>query len=153
MVDEESAFTEFERRYRREYGVFYEFLAAFYGMQASEESYFWEAKKITNCPLSEFEAFVELVGGVASGETALTGPQEVAQHLAGSADSLAKAADELDSRVGALHGTDVVTSAMSEAARIQVQVLLGADAEEETPLFPDGLISSIDGVHWAHPPS
>ena len=27
LVDEESAFTEFERRYRREYGGFYQFLA------------------------------------------------------------------------------------------------------------------------------
>ncbi|MGQ0772989.1 MAG: tryptophan 7-halogenase [Pseudonocardiales bacterium] len=153
MVGEQAAFTEFERRYRREYAVFYEFLAAFYGMQVSEHSYFWEAKKITNCPLSEFEAFVELVGGVASGEASLARPDAVAAHLVSSAHSLAKAAGELDSRVGALHATDVVTSAMSEAARIQVQVLLGADADEESPLFADGLISTTDGVHWAHPPT
>src|SRR5262249_53584041 len=75
LGDEESAFTEFERRYRREYGGFYEFLASFYGMQKNERSYYWEAKKVTNCPLSDFEAFVELVGGVASGDMSLTRPE------------------------------------------------------------------------------
>lgn len=153
MVDEESAFQEFEQRYRREYGVFYEFLAAFYGMQASEQSYFWEAKKITNCPLSEFEAFVELVGGVASGEASLTRPDEVAQQLVSSSHSLATAADELDDRVGALHATDVVVNAMSEAAQVQVQALLGVDAGEEAPLFANGLVSTPDGVHWVRPSS
>lgn len=116
-------------------------------MHASEQSYFWEAKKITNCPLSELEAFVELVGGVASGETSLTQPGAVAQHLVSSSYSLANAADELDGRVGALHAT----SAMREGARVQTQVLLGADAGEETPLFADGLVSTTDGVHWVHP--
>ncbi|MGH3932862.1 MAG: tryptophan 7-halogenase [Pseudonocardiaceae bacterium] len=154
MVDEQAAFTEFERRYRREYEVFYEFLAAFYGMHTDEQSYFWEAKKITNCPLSEFEAFVELVAGGASGEASLTRPHAVAQHLLDSSRSLAEAADEPDSRrVGALHATDVVANAMGQAAQIQLQVLLGADAGQETPLFPNGLISTIDGVHWTHPPS
>jgi halogenation protein CepH len=152
MVDEESAFTEFERRYRREYGVFYEFLAAFYGMHASEQSYFWEAKKITNCPLSEFEAFVELVGGVASGEALLTRPEAIVQHLVSTSDSLTSAADELDGRVGALHATGVVAGAMSEGARVQAQALLGSDAGEESPLFINGLVSATDGVHWRHPP-
>lgn len=153
MVDEESSFKEFERRYRREYGAFYEFLIAFYGMQASEQSYFWEAKKITNCPLSELEAFVELVGGVASGEASLTGPEAIAHHFLSSSYSLANAVGEQDGRVGALHATDVVASAMSEGARVQAHVLLGADAGEETPLFANGLVSTTDGVHWVRPSS
>ncbi len=151
MVDEESAFTEFERRYRREYGVFYEFLVAFYGMHASEQSYFWEAKEITNCPLSEFEAFVELVGGVASGEVSLTRPEAVAQHLTSSSYSLTNATDELDGRVGGLNTVGVVASAMSEGVRLQARVLLGAAAGQETPLFANGLVSAADGVHWVHP--
>ena len=44
-----------------------------------------------------------------------------------------------------------MVSAMSEAARIQVQALLGADAGEETPLFADGLVSTPDNVHWISP--
>src|SRR5262249_3582184 len=76
-VDEESAFTEFERRYRREYSVFYEFLASFYELQASEKSYYWEAKKITSSRLADTEAFVELVAGFTSGDSALVRPEKI----------------------------------------------------------------------------
>ncbi len=41
--DEEACFTEFERRYRREFGVFYEFLLTFYDMNQDADSYFWSA--------------------------------------------------------------------------------------------------------------
>src|SRR5579859_28984 len=71
-VDEQAAFQEFEQRYRREYAVFYEFLMSFYNMNASTGSYFWSAKKITNSMTSELESFADLVGGVSSGEAALT---------------------------------------------------------------------------------
>jgi len=151
MVDEESAFTEFERRYRREYGLMYEFLIAFYGMHTSEQSYFWEAKKITNCPLSELEAFVELIGGVSSGEASLTRPEAIAQHLVSSSHSLAKAFDETDGRVGGLGAVAFVANAMIGADRPMVQALLGAGTGQETPLFTNGLVSATDGVHWVHP--
>ena len=120
-------------------------------MQASEQSYFWEAKKFINCPLSEFEAFVQLVGGAASGEASLTQPKAVAQHLLSGSQSLAEATDKLNSQTDALHSTGVVANAMSQAAQVQLQVLLGADAGPEIPLFPDGLISTPDGMHWIHP--
>ncbi|MFD8221349.1 tryptophan 7-halogenase [Streptomyces sp. NPDC059697] len=151
LVDEDAAFQEFERRYRREYGVFYEFLVSFYVMQASEESYFWEAKKITNCPLTELEAFVELVGGVASGEAGLTDASALSDQLAGSAQSLADAAGDMSEQVGAVHASGVVSRAMSEGARVQAQALLGPDGAEVDPLFPGGLVSSADGLHWVRP--
>src|SRR5512146_1786052 len=70
-VDEDTAFGEFEQRYRREYGVFYEFLVSFYDMHVDESSYFWSAKKVTDSTSSDLESFVSLVGGISSGETAL----------------------------------------------------------------------------------
>ncbi len=57
-VGENAAFTEFEARYRREYGVFYEFLMSFYDMHVDEDSYFWSAKKVTGNSHSELESFV-----------------------------------------------------------------------------------------------
>lgn len=145
-VSEEEAFWEFERRYRREYGVFYEFLVAFYGMQASEQSYFWQARQITNCPGTDLQAFVELVGGVASGEGALT-PYGTPDRLVRSAQSLARTAES----GGVLHNNDLVSNAMSEGIRLQAQALLGADGAEDTPVFSDGLVSSPDGVCWVRP--
>src|SRR5580658_10499488 len=49
LVDEERSFAEFEARYRREYGLFYEFLVSFYDMNGDDNSYFWQAKKVTRC--------------------------------------------------------------------------------------------------------
>jgi FAD-dependent halogenase len=153
VMDEEAAFTEFERRYRREYGVFYEFLASFYGLQASEESYYWEAKKITNSGLKELEAFTELVGGFASGEVSLTRPERLAEAAPHLADLLAGRGEASDEGIQLAGG--VVASAMSEGGQILAQAQLGAgeDGAQETPLFPDGLISSHNGAHWAYPPS
>jgi halogenation protein CepH len=150
-VGEDEAFREFERRYRREYGVFYEFLVSFYGMHSSEQSYFWEAKKITNCPLSEFEAFVELVGGVASGEAKLIGAHDVARRMQDSSQALSTAADSSRDRPGALFSSELVRNAMSEAAQVQTQARLGVDVDDESPLFDDGLICAADGLHWIRP--
>src|SRR5262249_39822491 len=71
LVTEDAAFTEFEARYRREYGVFYEFLMSFYDMHVDENSYFWQAKKVTQNSHSELESFVELVAGMSTTEFAL----------------------------------------------------------------------------------
>ncbi|MDW5329551.1 tryptophan 7-halogenase [Plantactinospora sp. KLBMP9567] len=71
-VPEATAFDEFESRYRREYGNFYEFLVSFYDRHVDENSYFWSAKKITNHPASDLEAFTSLVGGLTTGEQVAT---------------------------------------------------------------------------------
>ncbi|GLY85062.1 tryptophan 7-halogenase [Actinoallomurus iriomotensis] len=147
-VGEKEAFQEFERRYRREYGVFYEFLVSFYGMHVDEQSYFWAAKKVTKTPLPELEAFVELVGGLASGDVIGGTPESVADELVGGAEALAEAADGSDTSSGELHAKPVVANAMAESANLQAEILLGAEA---TPLFPDGLVSTLDGLHWTYP--
>ncbi|WP_344986556.1 tryptophan 7-halogenase [Streptomyces violaceus] len=72
-LDENRLFTEFEARYRHEYSLFHEFLVSFYDMHQDERSYFWKARKVTRSGTTELEAFVELVGGLASGDTSLTG--------------------------------------------------------------------------------
>jgi halogenation protein CepH len=92
LVDEDAAFREFEERYRREYGVFYEFLMAFYDMHVSENSYFWSAKKVTKNTNTELESFVDLVGGVSSGEAALTKAESLARSYRHRSSEFAEAA-------------------------------------------------------------
>ncbi|WP_370964538.1 tryptophan 7-halogenase [Amycolatopsis sp. cg9] len=159
-IDETTAFTEFERRYRREYGLFYEFLISFYDMHHSEDSYFWNAKKVTASELPELESFVELVGGVASTEARIVqsgvevGTAEVAQRIAnGSAeftDALEKAAAEDEGAMLPLLKSAVAGQALRESSEIQAQAMYGVDAENELPLFEDGLIVSPDGMSWSH---
>jgi FAD-dependent halogenase len=154
-IEEKSAFHEFERRYKREYGVFYEFLTAFYDMHSDENSYFWKAMKVTSSTRPELEAFVDLVGGVSSGESALTDAEAAARHFRTRSAEFAGAVDELtkqqDGSMVPLFKSPVVRYAMQESAQIQTRVLLGEDAERERPLFADGLIPSPDSMTWVLP--
>lgn len=151
-VGEEAAMNEFEARYRREYGVFYEFLMSFYDMHQAEGSYFWEAKKVTRNSRSEMESFVDLVGGVSSGESALTGADGIEQRLHTQNREFASAvetiADGGNDNWAPLLGSSVVREAMTESSKVQMHAALGEDAEEETPLFDGGLIPSADGMTW-----
>ncbi|MEK2492607.1 tryptophan 7-halogenase [Kitasatospora purpeofusca] len=156
-LTEQRAFEEFEGRYRREYAVFYEFLSAFYDMQGNEENYFWKAKKVTAFDSSDLEAFVTLVGGVASRERALTGPAELAEQFASSSKSLADAVaatgsmqTESGERMDHLFGAKVVGDVMQEMNEIQRRGVLGT-AIKESPLLEGGLVPGPDGLSWAEP--
>jgi halogenation protein CepH len=156
LVEEKAAMQEFEARYRREYGVFYEFLVSFYEMHHDENSYFWQAKKVTNASRPELESFVELVGGVSSGEAALTSADTMAQRMRSNTDEFSEAVDAKDGEAegwGNLLNSPVVRDAMAEGSKVQMQALFGDDAEQELPLFEGGLIPSPDGMFWVHAPT
>jgi halogenation protein CepH len=67
-VDEDRCLAEFEARYRREFGLFRDFLIAFYQLQQDERSYFEHAHRLTRHAGTDREAFVELVGGVSASD-------------------------------------------------------------------------------------
>jgi halogenation protein CepH len=154
-VDEKLAFSEFERRYRREYGTFYEFLVSFYEMNHSTSSYFWSAKKITNDNSSELESFVNLVGGVSSGEAVLTGGGSVTQHLKSRAKEVSEAADEFV----AINERDMlpwfksalIREATAGMEEVQALAVLGDRMPAGTQIFDHGLIPSPDGMFWWKP--
>lgn len=152
LVDEPRAMREFEARYRREYGVFYEFLLSFYEMHHDENSYFWQAKKVTRTNRPELQSFVELIGGVSSGDQVLTDADVVAKRLAAGsaefADAVGTLAGDADDSMVPLMKSSVVREVMQEGGQVQMRALLGADAEPEAPLFSGGLVPSADGMFW-----
>ncbi len=154
-VDEQAAFCEFEQRYRREFGVYYEFLVSFYDLNVNEDSYFWSAKKVTKNTSSDLQSFVELIGGVSSGEAALPTEDPGTDHYQGRSSEFASAVDQLiadeEQSMVPIIKSSIVKSAMQEGAREQARVLLGQDAGPETPLFEGGLIASKDGLSWSVP--
>lgn len=156
-VSEQAAFTEFEGRYRREYGVFYEFLTSFYDMHSDEQSYFWAARKVTKDSQSELEAFVDLVGGLSSGENALAMTADVAQRFKAGSDEFARAIDAMasdkDKSMVPLFKSSVVRKAMQEGAQVQSRAILGAEFGAEPPIFENGLVPSLDGMFWRIPNS
>ncbi|WP_250029480.1 tryptophan 7-halogenase [Paractinoplanes maris] len=149
-VTEDRAFAEFEGRYRREYRVFYEFLSAFYDMQSDESSYFWRARKVTNFNTTDLEAFVSLVGGVHSGEQALTQARKSSGALADAVERTGDMQTESGERMHHLFGTPVVREVMQEMNNIQVRGIRGADAKE-LPLLDNGLVPGPDGLSWMDP--
>jgi FAD-dependent halogenase len=153
LLDEEAAFQEFEARYRHEYRVFYEYLMSFYAMHADKESYFWEAKKITNSSYPELEAFVNLVGGVSSGDFDLEKDGEaIARRVTSESDELGNAFKQIassgDDSVIPLLKTSVFRHAMQESEKVLSRAQLGAEYDTEQPLLANGLISSEDGLAW-----
>ena len=154
-VDENTAFREFEQRYRREFGVYYEFLVAFYDLNVNEDSYFWSAKKVSKNTNSDLQSFVELVGGVSSGEAALATAESSADHYKRRSSEFASAVDQLvannEQSMVPIIKSSIVKSAMREGANEQVRVLLGQDAGPEIPLFDGGLVASPDGLGWSRP--
>jgi FAD-dependent halogenase len=153
IMDEQTAFQEFELRYRREYGAFYEYLMCFYDMHVDENSYFWSAKKITKSSNPELEAFVDLVGGISSGEAALAEAETLVQRVKSRSEEYVGAVDELvanrEQSMLPLYESSVVRQASLEGTQIQVLAMLGAAAKKELPLFDNGLIPSADGMFWS----
>ena len=154
-VDEDTAFREFEQRYRREFGAYYEFLVAFYDLNVNEDSYFWSARKVTKNTNSDMQSFVELVGGVSSGEAALATGQSSADHYKRRSSEFASAVDQLvannEQSMVPIIKSSIVKHAMQEGAKEQARVLLGEAAGPEAPLFDGGLIASPDGLSWSLP--
>ncbi|MGY4927231.1 tryptophan 7-halogenase [Streptomyces sp. 900105755] len=152
-VGEHEAFSEFEMRYRREYGVYHEFLKAFYDLNVTQDVYYSSAKQVTKNVRTELESFVELIGGVSGESLAVTGStagdyESRAREFAEAVDELI--ADEGQSMIPVLKSS-VVKRAMHEGAQVQARALLGPDSETERPLFEGGLVPSADGLFWSVP--
>ena len=144
-VSEERSFAEFEARYRREYGVFYEFLVSFYDMQRDERSYFWQAKKVTDVDATEAAAFAELVGGLVPGEAG------VGIRLAGAAADLERAVERLATagdRRNPLYSSRTVGETFRQGRNLQEQALYGAPLDDTDPPVPNGLALAKDGLAW-----
>jgi halogenation protein CepH len=149
-MDETRCFEEFEKRYRREFRNFYEFLAAFYDMHQHEDSYFWKARKIIKSGETMEEAFVTLVAGVSNlqhDETLLVDNvqlEKIKQELR----QLENAEEDEAAPYFAAEKESFLDVLVEEATQLQAQASVGAKRGEEKPLFAGGLIPSADGFRW-----
>lgn len=161
-LDEASCFAEYERRYRREYGNFYQFLTAFYDMHQDPTSYFWAARKVLNTEERSNEAFVRLVAGVSAEDEPVFKSEEFFQVRVGFGDWFqdmlshqaedAVAADSVPEFDQAKFDPDRFMQGFNtEIVQLQTQALLGARRPTEAPLSQQGLVPSKDGFHWQRP--
>lgn len=161
-LDDERCFGEYEVRYRREFGNFYQFLLAFYDMNQDMDSYFWSARKIVSTEERDNEAFIRLVAGrsqvdepafyeehnffdVREGfghwmEQTLN-PEAVRQTNPRSVPAPRRVA-------GGFDATAFMAGFTQEIAQLQVQARLGERRGAEAPLASGGLVPSRDGLEW-----
>lgn len=149
-LDEARCFAEFEERYRREYGVFYDFLLGFYDMHRDEDSYYWTARKVLNSDEMSNEAFVRLVAGAGTAGPEFFSMREGIgrrfetyknERLHGVPRAVDDAEEKLDI-------PDILEGMSREESQIWDQAVEGAD-ESPAPVLRRGLVPSADGLHWS----
>src|SRR4030095_6469363 len=158
-LDEERCFNEFEGRYRREYGNFYQFLMAFYDMHKDEESYFWAARKVLNTEERANEAFIRLVAGVSSsGEPLYASPEAFFEARRGIGDLFqlytqgpGEALESVTLNTERFNPATLLNDLITEAVQVQTQARAGRSRPLEAPILKGGLIPSVDGFHWHAP--
>ncbi|AKT41163.1 tryptophan halogenase [Chondromyces crocatus] len=166
-MSEQRCFEEFERRYRREYGNFYQFLVAFYDMNQDTDSYFWSARKIINTEERANEAFVRLIAGRSNldepvfqsvAKDFFTEREGFGAWFGGLVTSMAKGdGGGLMVGEGATDATESTGFAPEnfmqgftrEITELQHLAMFGEDRGPETPLWSGGLVPSRDGLAWA----
>lgn len=154
-IPEERCFDEFERRYRREFGNFYQFLLSFYDTHKDEQSYFWEARKVLNTDEKANEAFLRLVAGVASSgeriyhdaDAFLREGLDFTQLFTQSGQGYLDAGNSSGGDQGAKEG-EFMSNLLSGVAEIQNLASRGTRRATETPMFAQGLIPTLDGLRW-----
>ncbi|KWT59066.1 tryptophan halogenase [Streptomyces albus subsp. albus] len=152
-MDEGRAFGEFEARYRREYTVFHDFLAAFYSMQAPKDTYFWQAHKVTGGQAGALASFINLVGGLASGDRVLIDADQLTGRLATASRVLDETADgyQADPAGDPWDESPMLAETFAQSDALAGQGVARGDFAEKTPQFPGGLVATADGLHWAEP--
>lgn len=167
-IAEALAFDEFQRRYRREFAVFYRFLAGFYEMHHDETSYFWQAHKLLEADsvltsTQARESFIQLASGLAdSGEPLF-------QNGEAFVDSFRQAVRVTQHRIVDARGNSLtpeeehlVEDQRTQLFREQNELWEVTAAQHgtlpledgyrrTTPIFQAGLVPTADGLAWQSP--
>ncbi len=158
-MTEEAGLDLYEKQYRLEFSIFYDFLLGFYDMHQDEESYFWNARKVLGSEETANHAFLQLVAG--AGTTA--GEFVRLRERSGELFQL-----RVDSTVDPARNPDLLKALLQERGAAEVHLrAIGRSARVGSP---DGLEAppprngqaggghdggyavSPDGLHWAPAP-
>jgi halogenation protein CepH len=152
-VDEERCMDEFERRYRREYIAFYDFLVGFYDMHHDEGSYFWQARKVLRTEERDADAFIRLVAGGATTANDFLQMSGIKRNFFEdyvTSRSLNEDPEQFFRRYSdkQFDAKAFTRNLRRERAAILEQAAAG-EARDGEALFEGGLVPSRDGFHWS----
>jgi halogenation protein CepH len=179
-VDEAACIREFERRCRREFTVWYDFLVAFSDRQQDWNSYFWAARSILQSPDRNNDAFIRLISeGGTRPEDFGASAEDYFIRRAGMGAACEAMMDEViahplpvppgldstappeppppvpvpspQSEAASSGPVWILNDVMSERQRVAREVTMFE--AEHAPTVPDGLIPTPDGLRWMHPES
>jgi halogenation protein CepH len=137
-VDETRCFEEYEQRYRKEYGVFYDFLLSFYDMDQEAESYFWAARKVINTEEKNNEQFIRLVAGSTSAHEFFREREGIGERMEQTRHESAHTPKP----------DDIISGYHEVRSQILAQAHQGEARQGEQPMFPGGLVTTKDGLYW-----
>jgi FAD-dependent halogenase len=145
----------YERRYRLEYSVFYDFLISFYDMHQDEQSYFWKARKVLGSDEAANHAFLQLVAGAGTTVAEFLRLRERSGELfqlrVDSTVDPKKRPDLLRELMKERDVTEVHLRAVGRSARVGGQDALDAPLDFNRggdPAANDGYRVSPDGLYW-----
>jgi len=155
-LSESRVFDEFERRYRREFSYFYDFLIAFYDFNKDQESYYWSARNVLNTAEIGNDAFIRLVAGVGgSAERLYDNDLPFPADHTGMAEAMFGHFGNNENRgnlpASGFDRSRFMSGFLAEVTQMQSQAVFKRLRSPEVPLFEDGLVPSRDGFHWCNP--
>jgi halogenation protein CepH len=157
-LDEARCFEEFERRYRMEFGRFYDFLIAFYDIDQDIDSYYWTARKVINSEEKGNEAFIQLVSGIGAGERLYSSSEDFMNARDGLGQTLfpesagGEISMSIEDNLANSRRQEFMDDFLKEIVNLQTQATLkDTQRLQERTLFDNGLTPSPDGFHWAEP--
>jgi FAD-dependent halogenase len=157
-LDEVRCFEEFELRYRREFGRFYDFLIAFYDIDQDLDSYYWTARKVINSEEKGNEAFIQLVSGIGAGERLYSSSEDFMNARDGLGQTLfpesagGEISMSIEDNLANSRRQEFMDDFLKEIVNLQTQATLkDTQRLQERTLFDNGLTPSPDGFHWAEP--
>lgn len=160
QLSEETCFKEYELRYRREFGAFYEFLVSFYDTGQDVDSYFWSARNVLNTEERANEAFVSLVAGISTtGEKVYTNANDFFARREGIGEVFEQHAhrksqkNPLDPKKidSDFHPTVLNKKLGITVEHIMKQAHMMGIPASELQIADGGLLISPDGFHWTAP--
>jgi len=151
-VTETEAFGEFDARYRREYGLFYQYLTSLYDMNSDQASFFWKARSVLNTQERGNDAFVRLLAGEAAADPAVRSAQRFFDPLVGTGNQLESLMNpgfaSAPVEPVATDMRDVIPALDREGKALQRFAMNAGEPCVESPMREGGLVTSADGLSW-----
>src|SRR5439155_11400088 len=130
---------------------FRNFLMAFYDVDQNLDAYYWAARRVLGSSTEGNDAFIQLVGGLASASYDFISLDSGLGALLFPAARGDSSDMYVENRSKNVRIRQFISELLKEGTQMQLQASFGGAAEPQIPILQDGLIPSADGLYWVEP--